>query len=324
METIFGTEMPIAAKVVLALIIVIGMASGVFYVLRYVGANRIGSVGIRGRQPRLAVTEVAAVDPRRRLLLIRRDNVEHLIMIGGPSDIVIEPNIVRAVAVAAARDAAAGRQAGAETRERVNGAADSPIWPGEQTGRPQRPAKPEETPAWPQQPEVAARAANTADHLAGLAAELGRAPAQPDGASTAKREPPKRPAATASSQPAQQTQQNNDQNLTEMAQRLEAALRNSPGSRTSDPPAAGKPAAELSVVASRANGANTNGANTNAANPNAANPGANGVNTHAANELRAPPDMRPPRPEKQAQVKAVYDNLEQEMASLLGRPAGKT
>ena len=42
--------------------------------------------------------DAATVDGRRRLVLIRRDNVEHLLMIGGPSDLVVEPNIVRAVA----------------------------------------------------------------------------------------------------------------------------------------------------------------------------------------------------------------------------------
>jgi flagellar protein FliO/FliZ len=43
--------------------------------------------------PRLGVTEQANVDGRRRLLLIRRDEVEHLIMTGGPVDVVIESNI---------------------------------------------------------------------------------------------------------------------------------------------------------------------------------------------------------------------------------------
>ena len=52
---------------------------------------------MRGRQPRLAVIEYATVDARRRLLLVRRDNVEHLMMIGGPTDVVVEANIVRAV-----------------------------------------------------------------------------------------------------------------------------------------------------------------------------------------------------------------------------------
>jgi flagellar protein FliO/FliZ len=44
-------------------------------------------------EPRLSVTEQANVDGRRKLLLIRRDDVEHLIMTGGPIDMVIETNI---------------------------------------------------------------------------------------------------------------------------------------------------------------------------------------------------------------------------------------
>ena len=43
--------------------------------------------------PRLGVIEQASVDARRRLVLIRRDGVEHLIMTGGPVDVVIETGI---------------------------------------------------------------------------------------------------------------------------------------------------------------------------------------------------------------------------------------
>ncbi|MBX4898106.1 flagellar biosynthesis protein FliO [Rhizobium bangladeshense] len=50
--------------------------------------------GGRNRQPRLQVLDAAAVDARRRLVLVRRDDVEHLIMIGGPTDIVIESRIL--------------------------------------------------------------------------------------------------------------------------------------------------------------------------------------------------------------------------------------
>lgn len=42
---------------------------------------------------RLDVVEQSSVDGRRRLVLIRRDDVEHLIMTGGPVDVVIETNI---------------------------------------------------------------------------------------------------------------------------------------------------------------------------------------------------------------------------------------
>ncbi|KQV81654.1 flagellar biosynthetic protein FliO [Rhizobium sp. Root1220] len=58
--------------------------------------NRAPSPFVRGgrnRQPRLQVLDAAAVDARRRLVLVRRDDVEHLIMIGGPTDIVIESRI---------------------------------------------------------------------------------------------------------------------------------------------------------------------------------------------------------------------------------------
>jgi hypothetical protein len=44
-------------------------------------------------EPRLGVVEEAKVDRVRRLVLIRRDDVEHLIMIGGPIDFVIEDKI---------------------------------------------------------------------------------------------------------------------------------------------------------------------------------------------------------------------------------------
>src|SRR5207302_4693328 len=57
--------------------------------------------------PRLAVIDAATVDARRRLILIRPDNVEHLLLIGGPTDVVVEPNIVRAAT--APREAATPR-----------------------------------------------------------------------------------------------------------------------------------------------------------------------------------------------------------------------
>jgi hypothetical protein len=42
---------------------------------------------------RLEVVDQTSVDGRRRLVLIRRDDVEHLIMTGGPVDVVIETGI---------------------------------------------------------------------------------------------------------------------------------------------------------------------------------------------------------------------------------------
>lgn len=49
--------------------------------------------GGRNRRTRLAVMDAAAVDDKRRLVLVRRDDVEHLILIGGPTDVVVEQDI---------------------------------------------------------------------------------------------------------------------------------------------------------------------------------------------------------------------------------------
>ncbi|HTO34427.1 MAG TPA: histidine kinase [Pararhizobium sp.] len=93
-----GTKFIIAAgAVALGLLCLVG----VLWFIR----NRPSSPFIRGgknRQPRLAVLDAAAIDTRRRLVLVRRDDVEHLIMIGGPTDVVIESRIATPSPVATA------------------------------------------------------------------------------------------------------------------------------------------------------------------------------------------------------------------------------
>lgn len=48
---------------------------------------------LRGRERRIGVVQAASVDGRRKLILIKRDDVEHLIMTGGPVDVVVETGI---------------------------------------------------------------------------------------------------------------------------------------------------------------------------------------------------------------------------------------
>src|SRR3984957_19709184 len=81
----------------LAFVAVLALIGVAAWLVRRFAGNRLGANSNRGRMPRLAVIDAAAVDGRRRLVLVRRDNVEHLLMIGGPTDIVVEPNIVRAM-----------------------------------------------------------------------------------------------------------------------------------------------------------------------------------------------------------------------------------
>lgn len=49
----------------------------------------------RNRIPRLSITDSTMVDDKRYLVLVRRDNVEHLVLIGGPTDVVVESGIMR-------------------------------------------------------------------------------------------------------------------------------------------------------------------------------------------------------------------------------------
>lgn len=60
-----------------------------------------------GRGERLAITEFCEVDENRRLVLIRRDNVEHLLLIGGPQDVVVESGISLMAAELGGQEAAA-------------------------------------------------------------------------------------------------------------------------------------------------------------------------------------------------------------------------
>jgi flagellar protein FliO/FliZ len=104
----------IIALVVLLLgaltLLVIGMTMRVF------GGRRSRKREARNPGQRLAVPDVLPVDARRKLVLIRRDNIEHLLLVGGNTDIVIEPTIQRHIAAgrmpaAAARESAAPQPA---------------------------------------------------------------------------------------------------------------------------------------------------------------------------------------------------------------------
>lgn len=93
----FFSGIPFPVQFFLAFVIVLGLIGAAMLLVHRLGGGRLGGGALRSRQ-RLAVVDYASVDGRRRLILVRRDNVEHLVMIGGPTDIVVEANIVRASA----------------------------------------------------------------------------------------------------------------------------------------------------------------------------------------------------------------------------------
>jgi flagellar protein FliO/FliZ len=295
-----------AFVVVLALI---GLAA---WLVRRFAGNRLGANANRGRMPRLAVIDAAAVDGRRRLVLVRRDNIEHLLMIGGPTDIVVEQNIVRAMP---ARDQAPARPSVgvAELPPRV-ALPDVANWSdGDAAADHPEPAMPEPPPR-PGRPSFAdevrrpapALSERRSDPLAGFTPEpMSRTDIrEPAPRAAAVRsepiiprpsrpvEPPKAPpvraperaAAPPPPPPPSPALSAADQNLAEMAQRLEAALRR-PGGDPAEPRVGAPPVAP-----------------------------------------EPPPSRSAPRPESMAppvtppSPKSGFENLEDEMASLLGRP----
>lgn len=353
--SLFG-GMPFPVQFFLAFIVVLGLIGVAAWLVRRLGAGRLGGVGMRGRQPRLAVVDYASVDGRRRLILVRRDNIEHLVMIGGPSDIVVEANIVRAAP--ATREVTVARPpaiAEPPAPRAVPAPAPEPAaagaWPlqPEPAVPPAAPRLlrnepvPDEPAPWPLQPQAETQSRAPRDTLAALADELstrptaqrprpqanmrpqppelrsesraeprqdGRQEPRPEPRPESRQEPAAEQRAAAAPPVPSEAAAAADRSLAEMAQQLEAALRRpAPQAERSEPrmPAppraatTGEPAPPPPAVAA---------------------PTPNGSGTRNAR----PPEVKPPaRPDaKQAPAsKTLYDSLEQEMASLLGRPTAK-
>jgi len=99
--------------------------------------------GGRNRKTRLAVMDATAVDSHRRLVLVRRDDIEHLILIGGPTDVVVERDIRLAAPrrPALTGDGGQQQQQAAAPRPRAPQPAPAPA-PARQPAPPQPVAQP--------------------------------------------------------------------------------------------------------------------------------------------------------------------------------------
>ena len=98
-------------RFVLALIFVLVLIGAAAWLVRRFGLAGARPLvrGSRSRR-RLALVEVLPVDAKRRLVLVRRDRVEHLVLLGPTSDLVVEtaigPPFDEAIAVAQSADGA--------------------------------------------------------------------------------------------------------------------------------------------------------------------------------------------------------------------------
>lgn len=334
-------EMPLALRLAVACAVVVVLMLITFWVIRRFAGGRLGVAG-RGRQPRLAVIDAAAVDGRRRLVLIRRDNVEHLLLIGGPADVVVEQNIVRAVPVPLPADMPAMRGSAVDAPPAPRAVETPPprvepapraeallrpppaprVEPGirppevvprsqpisrvrEPAPRVERPPRPEfrapQPLATPERSDVPVRSQERAESVVRVPAPEPRESAPPvlppNAPSSAQRKPDDATAETRASTPA------SDASLTDVAQRLEAALRR-PG------------AAQTRETASPPDSSARQPNELPAAKPEA---GAEGSSGTQPNQPQAAKTAQP----KRAAGKSVFENLEDEMASLLGRSSDK-
>ena len=79
-------------RYILAFIFVIGLMFGLSWIARRFMPGAI-PLSEANRKKRLGLVEMMALDGKRRLVLIKRDNVEHLLLLGQNSETVIENNI---------------------------------------------------------------------------------------------------------------------------------------------------------------------------------------------------------------------------------------
>ena len=84
-------------RFVLALILVIGLILGLSWLLKRLGLG-IGANGPLTRKRRLRTVESVLLDGRHRAVLIRRDDIEHLVLVGPNTSQVIERGIPAAPA----------------------------------------------------------------------------------------------------------------------------------------------------------------------------------------------------------------------------------
>lgn len=76
-----------------ALVLVLGMMGGLALILKRLGLGNVGVLPADKR--RLKIVEILPLDARRKALILRRDDKEHLVILGSNGETVVETNIER-------------------------------------------------------------------------------------------------------------------------------------------------------------------------------------------------------------------------------------
>ena len=98
LQAFFSSDGPYVAQLIVTFLIILALMIGALFLYRWLFGRSLSLVpgtASRGRQPRLGIVDIYELDRHRQLILLRRDNVEHLLLVGGPNDVVIERHIQR-------------------------------------------------------------------------------------------------------------------------------------------------------------------------------------------------------------------------------------
>ncbi len=85
----------LALRAIGSLLIVLGLLGGCAVLLRRYGHKITGLTftPATGAKPRLSVVETKLIDARNKLVLVRRDGIEHLLLISPTTTTVVEANV---------------------------------------------------------------------------------------------------------------------------------------------------------------------------------------------------------------------------------------
>jgi len=81
------------ARMLVSLGLVLGLLGALTWALKKYGAKLGLPMVIKQGKSRLQMLEVTPLDARHRLVLVRRDDVEHLLLLGGTQPVVVETKI---------------------------------------------------------------------------------------------------------------------------------------------------------------------------------------------------------------------------------------
>ncbi len=77
-------------RFIFAFLFVLGLIGVLTALVRRYGLGMVSTNMRKGQDRRLSLVEVLPIDAKRRAILLRRDDVEHLVIIGAESETVVE------------------------------------------------------------------------------------------------------------------------------------------------------------------------------------------------------------------------------------------